>query len=333
MSVEVSDALSGIQTQSVGELPAPAGQPGVDGPVGAEPVAETAVGDVQQPAPAEQIVDHQQPDAQDKRSPGYRFSQLTADRNKAQQEAAYWRGVAEAFQRGQAPGAPQNAVAAPEAPQPPSAPNPTLYEYGEVDPRYLADLAKHHGREEAAALFREQQEKAEADARARAEAARHNEGLTRFKTVVDETRSAGFEAGAEVLRAVAADTQTADLIATSSHPAHLAEWLGRNPDYFNDIVAADSIAERARLVERAAVHVSTYVEARRRQASARPTPSTAQPAPAPQPAPAAAPAPATPGLTATTGVQGRGGAVPFNPDTAAFSDLEARFRSLHTRSR
>jgi len=331
MSVDMSDALAGIQTQAVGELPQAAGQPPVDGPADASQSAETTAGDAQQTAPAQTPADQTQTETVDKRSPSFRFSELTAARNKAQEEAAYWRGVAEAMRQGQAPAPAQNAPTAPEPAAPPAAPDPSKYEYGEVDPRYLRDMSMHAAREATAEVFRSQAEAREAEERAKVQKAQFETGFERFKSVVQETQAAGFEAGAEVLRVVARDTQTADLLATSTYPAHLAEWLGRNPQYLNDVISTPNPIERARLIERADVHVSTYVDARRAAAN-RPTPPAAPAAPAPQPS--AAPTPAAPaGLTATTGIQGRGGAVPFNPDSASIGDLEARFRALHSRSR
>jgi len=71
-----------------------------------------------------------------------RFNNYSARTRKAEEEAAYWRGVAQGRQ-GQPEGSEQPGAAAPVVSGPPSLPDPTDYAQGIYDPAYVADHDKY----------------------------------------------------------------------------------------------------------------------------------------------------------------------------------------------
>jgi len=237
-----------------------------------------------------------------------RFGDLTKERNKAREEAAYWRGVAEAARNGQAP----KEQAAPQAPTAPKGPpDPKDYPQGQYDPRYTVDLAKHELRAEQEA-DRERQSTAEREAAVHREM---EEGRARVESVIERAASIADEnpdlAGAEgVLRLALVpldrggiSRHTADLITTADNPLHVAEYFARKPDDLRGLRSLPPI-EQAKYIGK----LDAMIGANLKRAASQPAPT---PKPAPTPSPAAIPtAPAA------------GAPLQFNADTASFAEFE-----------
>lgn len=314
MSTETTPAATPTATPaSTPELqpsaaPAPAAATPPDGgatpaPTASQPPVE---GQPQPPAPAAPPSDPQQPSRVEKR-----FGDLTKQRNDAQAEAAYWRGVAEG--RGGTPPAPQPAT--PAAPAgPPDHNDAAKYPLGQFDPRYAADLAKHELRAE-----QEAERKAEAARTAQAETARTlEEGVQRWEGVVEEARNAGqgFENAESVLLARDVPRATMDLIVTAENKLHVAEYFGRKPEAKRALLSLPPI-EQARAIGRLDAIISGNLRAAGGAAPQSPPPP---PPAAPQPSPAPIP----------TAVQS-GPASSFNASTAAPADVDARLAELRAK--
>jgi hypothetical protein len=193
-------------------------QPGAtapaDGAASGEANPEAPAGEGASPAQPEQA---RQPDPNDKRSPQYRFGELTAQRNKAQEEAAYWRGVAEGrVQPGAATPPPQAA-----APQPP---DPANYPHKEFDPAYIRDAAVF----EAERRFEKRRD--EERVRDREQAAQQ-QGYERFRTVYDDIAAKGddFAPALEVLESRAVSRETKDILVSAEHPGYVAAYYADKP--------------------------------------------------------------------------------------------------------
>lgn len=243
-----------------------------------------------------------QPEA-DKRSPQYRFSKLTEQRNAAAAEAAYWRGQAEALQRA------TMAQAQPTQPQPtqpaaPAAPDPSNYAQGEFDPAYLRDIARHEAKLEAQELLR--QELAQRDEQAR-EQARLAEGRARFESAAARAQQEGLPEAADLLARV--PMPVADLITQAPNPHLVAAYFARRPDVLQGIANLPPM--------QAAMQVA-YIDAQITQAMQASAP--AQPA-------AQAPTPQQPPIQPTPQLSGRG-ADPFNAAAGSFNDFERYAKSL-----
>jgi hypothetical protein len=240
-----------------------------------------------------------------------RFSDLSRERNQALQEAAYWRGVAEAARTGQQP--PAQPQATPTPAQPSGPPNPADYPGKEYDPRYAADLAKHEIRMEQKA---EAERQAEADRQA-AENRAIAEGRTRWETVCQTARAAGegFENAETVLTSRNVPRSTMDLITTSDNPVHVAEYFGRKPDDLRAVLAMPPL-EQARAITRLDARISANLDRARAAAPASP------------PAPTPAPAPQQPSPVAIPTAPLAGAPPRFNPAQASPSDVDARLAEL-----
>ena len=76
-----------------------------------------------------------------------RFDELTAEKWDAKREADYWRGVAEGTIKRQPEQPQEDAAPAADAD---AGPDPADYEYGEADPKFIIEVAKHTTRMEIA---------------------------------------------------------------------------------------------------------------------------------------------------------------------------------------
>ena len=212
-----------------GELAAPA-EPVVNATSELPPAAHAAPADGGVAPEQQQAVD-EQPQAppappQQQSRKDVRFSDLTRERNSAREEAAYWRGIAEArAQNSPQPAAQQPEPAAEQDPRP----DPAAFEGGKFSEDYLEAVAAWNGRE----AFRQAQTKAaEAEAARAEEAKRKSEqdaGLERYNAARTEADKLGYHDGADLLDRL--PIAVVDDITDSDHPAHVAEWLARNPEH------------------------------------------------------------------------------------------------------
>lgn len=301
-----------MTTETPAPTPAPQPQASELQPNAAAPAAAPADGGApangegQEPAETPSQTPEQIAEAERKRhEKNQRFGDLTKERNKAREEAAYWRGVAEAARNGTRPPEPP-APQAPTAPAGPPDPKDTAkYPAGEFDARYAADLAKFELRQEQEAeRIRESARSAQEAARAEFEA-----GVARWQGVVEEAREAGegFENAEAVLNSTTIPARSMDLITSADNPVHVAEYFGRNPKELRDVLAMPPMRQ-ATLIAKLDHAISVNL------AKAKPAATPAQPAPAaPQPSPAAMPTP----------VNGAGAAASFDPNKASFEEYKA----------
>ena len=266
---------------------------------GAAPPHDGVAGNEQQP---EQVEQAQQPEQKPTRF-DRRISDLLRENRQKAEEAAYWRGKAEARNAG-IPQTPE--LAEPAKANPDAEPDPTAYALGEFDPAYIRDLARHTVR----------QERLEADRQAQ-EAAAFEAGKQRFFAAYEATLEAGFEAGAEFLVDIARERDLADAIAEAEDPGVAAQYIALNPADWQR-VSRMSPTQRAVQIDR----ITQTVRARLAQGSQQGR----------QNAPAApqnnAPAQPTPALQATPTISGRGAGPAFNPETASLLEFEQRLLAL-----
>jgi len=246
-----------------------------------------------------------------------RFSDLTRERNAAMEEAAYWRGVAEAKANGQKQ--PQQQGQQPAAAQsaPGGAPDPSdtnRYPGGEFDPQYMRDLARFEARQELQAVEAERARRREFEA-----------GMERYHAAIDAIDTEEFDGAptgqaAEALAHIARkDRSLCDIITASRNAAWIAEHFARFP---SDIPYALSLSpsDRGLLIGELSAKYGAYAAARPRQAPAQ----QQQAAPPPQASPASQ-------FTPPPQVVGRGPSPTFNPETASYEEYakaraEGRFQ-------
>lgn len=268
---------------------------------GAQPQAAQAPadGDAQQaegqaqPAeqPQEQPVESEEQKDKKRERFDRRFSDLSKQAREAREEAAYWRGVAEAARRG-GQAEPEPAQAAPAELV---APNPKDFPQGEYDPKYVAALAKHElrleQRAEAEAAAKREAEKAAREA-FQAGAQRLRQTLDKAEEAADGAQGQYFANAPLVLREAARTLPPAvvDLITEAENPIHVAELIGRGglKDDPLDLGKLKSLspAQAARKIAKLDAFVTL-----RLQAQAQPPKPATPPAPPPAPQPSPAPIP------------------------------------------
>lgn len=226
-----------------------------------------------------------------------RFSDLSRERNQAREEAAYWKGVAEAARAGQ----PQPA-AQPQAVQPSGPPDPESFPQGRYDPDYAIAMAEYRFEQK----LKTEKEAAATAEREAAEARTVQEGRARWEGVCEQAERAGqgFENALSVLESRDVRRPTMDLITTAEHPLHVAEYFGRKPDQLRALLDLP-IVEQARHIARLDVRISDNIRASQARQVETPAPVTA-----PTPSPAAMP-------TAPAG----GSAAPFDPNKGSMEDF------------
>jgi hypothetical protein len=231
-----------------------------------------------------------------------RYSDLSREKNEALQEAAYWRGVAEAKANGQQPAQPQQGQQPVQANTLPNGePNPDNYPAGEFDRDYIRALAAFEAKQIIASERNEQAQRVEFES-----------GKQRYQGAIAAAEAEGFEDGVRTLAQIArADRPTVDIITAAENPHWIGEHFARNPQ---DLQYAMSLppGPRAMFIGKLDARFSTYIAA----------------TPAPKAAPASQPAPANPqpAVTATPMVGGRSVAPPFDPNKGSMDDY-IRWRS------
>jgi len=226
-----------------------------------------------------------------------RYSDLTRERNAALEEAAYWRGVAEAKAQGQQPPAQPQGQPAQANALPNGAPNPDAYPAGEFDGQYIRDLARFEAKN---ILAEERQHEAQAR--------EFETGRERFSNAISLAEGEGFEDGARTLAQIArADRSTVDIITAAENPHWIGQHFAVNPQ---DLQYAMRLppAQRAMFIGKLDARFSAYI--------------AATPAPAPVKAPASQPAPVSQQPTPTPQLGGRG-VSHFNPETASYEEYRA----------
>lgn len=253
-------------------------------PADAEPVADSEVLETPEagddtgedtPAATDEGDGGEQP-AKPKKSAKERIDELTAARRQAERDAEFWR---------------EKALQQPQAPTPPAAaqkdeaePDPSKYEYGETDARFIADRATFHATKAARAEFEQQRQIMAAQQAVQAFNARAN---TAFPD--------GEPVGIRNLRQMATNGLVPDavgqIITHSEAGPQLANHLGSNP------VELDRIT-------RLPAHVQAYELAKIEARITAPQPKSVTTAPAPAPV--------------TRGASGRFETAPDTDDFAAF---------------
>lgn len=237
-----------------------------------------------------------------------RFSDLTKREREAREEAAYWRGVAET--RGQPP----RQEPAPVQPTQDADPKPVPANFGgEFSNEYLEALASWNGREavrqHVATTEAANAEKAKRDA---VEAAQQ-EGEKRWRDVKQQAAELKFDGGAKMLDRL--PIEVVDDITKRRNPAHLAEWLSRNPDFANELPHMEREERLEALWDLDRQIGAILADAKKKRDAQNAQPPASTPAPKPSPAP-------------TTTVNGHGAAPNFNPETAAFDEFEAHAKRV-----
>lgn len=240
-----------------------------------------------------------------------RISDLTRDRNTAREEAAYWRGIAEARQAGQT-----SQAAPPPPPQPVDLePSPDDFAGKEFDPKYLRAVAKWEGRQEVkraqeAMTVRQAEEAYEAEATRAFEA-----GRTRFiearqdAEIIEEQHPQYAGVVAQTLDNIARAEQPGtpgrlvDVLTQAENRAWVVAALATKPGLLNQVMALDPTS-RALAIGK----IDAQISANLRSAS---TAQAAQPKPAPS---------AIPPVQPTPMLNGKGAAPSINPDTASMQD-------------
>lgn len=259
------------------------------------------------------------------RKPQYRFNQMAADRNKAREEAAYWRGIAEAAQRG------QNAQPAPPAPAPaqPEAdpePNPNDFD-GEFGSQYLRAVARWEGRQEARKIRDDERKAADTERTQTQEREAIAAGQQRYHAAIEAVDSIAEEfpqyadAASKMFSALNVeagqrkDTSVLDALTATHNPQWVAAAIatemvtlddGREiprHQYFRSLSRTEQVLEIGRLDWRIAQTLRQSDQPAK--PAAKPPAATATPN-APAPPPQAQPATAT--------LNGRGAVLSFNPN-------------------
>ena len=246
------------------------------------------------------------------------ISDLTRDRNTAREEAAYWRGIAEASRN-----AGQTSQAAPPPPPQPVdlEPSPDDFAGKEFDPKYLRAVAQWEGRQEVkraqeAMTARQAAEAKEAEATKAFEA-----GRARFiearqdAEAIEEAHPQYAGVVAQTLDNIARAEQPGtpgrlvDVLTQAENRAWVVAALATKPGLLNQVMALDPTS-RALAIGKIDAQISANLRSS----------STAQAA-QPKPAAAAQPAPsAIPPVQPTPMLNGKGAAPSINPDTASMQD-------------
>lgn len=279
------------------ELQPAAGAPPVDGGAADPnaPPAEVSEGEGGQPDSSQAKPQH--------RTAQYRFSELQRVA-KAEAEAAYWRGKAEALQEaGIQPTQPNAAPATPSGP-----PDPTdraRYPLGDLDPQYMRDMIAHGVREEL-----------EAKAKAEREQSVQAQAVERIRAAVEAVSAPGYEDAHAFLHSIPeAHAPFLHDICETSNPPLLSLYLARQSDQARQIAALPQAQRRIVLGE-----IVGELNARARTRSASPPPPPAAPS-------SGAGAPNTPtNLAPTPAVSGAGGRPVADPSTMSQAEYE-RWRS------
>lgn len=267
----------------------------------------------------EQTAQPQQPSRKD-----MRFADLTKERNKAREEAAYWRGIAEAARMGQNAPKPPSSEAPPAAPADPE-PDPAAFAGKEWDPAYLREVARWEGRQEARRLAEETKQSQARETEAQAAHREFEEGRQRF---IEARDIQAREIEEQFPQYAGAVTETLDNIARMEPP--------RTPGRLIDIVTlaenpawvAAALATKSGLLqqiaglspERRALAIGK-IDA---QISANLANAQTAPRPAPTPAPSAAAAPSNPNPAPTPPptINGRGAVPSIDPNKANMDDYK-----------
>jgi hypothetical protein len=210
-----------------------------------------------------------------------RIDELTRARREAEREAAHWRRIAQ-------DGAPRQQEQ-PAQPKAAEEPNPADYQYGEADPRYIRELARHEARQE----FAEQAK------------ARDRDTHVRSVEQTWQSRQAAFAKDHPDFHEVfdrdwPCSPAMADAIKTSDDGAAVAYHLAQNPDEARRIAALTPLAQVRELGRLEAKLTSS--------ATSTPQPKIISTAPdlAPQ-------------------VRGAGGKFKIAPDTSDFAAFEKQY--------
>jgi len=207
-----------------------------------------------------------------------RYGELTAQRNQAREEAAYYRGQLEALQRARASAVWEPSAAAPPPPPPaPPDPNDTAkYPAGEFDTKYLRDLARYEARQEYEDRTREDRERQQTEA---AEAAE----FERYRAVFEDAQSRGLEGAVRVLSIPDADLQRS-LARAESGPV-LAEYFARRPDALTAVQRIPPGLDRAMAIARIDAMIVQGQRQLQAQRASPPAPVPPPPPPTPTPVP------------------------------------------------
>jgi len=213
-----------------------------------------------------------QPEPKPKKTAQDRINEVTAARREAERERDYWRNAAM-----------QAAPAAPEKPRD-AAPNPDDYALGDVDVRYVTDVAKYEAKAEVRAEYQ-----------AREESQRRAFQVSTFDDKVAQIFPDGEPDGLVSLRSLPAlRGEISDVILSSEKGPLLADHLGDNPAIL-------------RRLESLPAHMIGFELAKIESSLGQPAPSpnrvTNAPAPAPKP-------------------RGSGGQFAVAPDTNDFAAFE-----------
>ena len=255
-----------------------------------------------------------------------RFSDLTRERNRAIEEAAYWRGVAEAS-RGQnaRPDAVQEAPQQPQQPSDPE-PNPADFVGKEYDPAYLKAIARWEGRQEVKAATQAAKTEAAREAEERVAYQRFEEGRTRFVEARQNAEAIEEQypnyAGAvvsmfdEIARAEPPGTpnRLIDVITQSENPEWVVAALRTKDGLRQQIYSLDPVS-RALAIGRIDAQISANLRASAQAAR-----------PASQSAKAPASSAQQTQVTPPAQVNGRGASPSFDPNKGSVDDY-VRWRS------
>jgi len=295
------------------ELPNGAAAAPVDGAVvAAEPQ--------QAQEPAQAADDDDTGETPKHRKASYRFSELSRQLRSKAEEAAYWRGIAEARANGQAPPQAQPQPHQPVADADPE-PSPASYAGKEFDPAYLREVAAWAGRQEARKLQEQSQKDREAATARSAEERAHQEGLNRFMGARDE--AAELEETNPQLTGVVVDTldriaraeppgtpgRLIDVVTKADNKGWVAAALATKPGLLQQIQALDPIA-RALAIGKIDAQISANLAS-----SARAQPAASPPV---QPAPVAPSN--SPALAQPPQLNGGGASVSYDPNKGSMDD-------------
>jgi hypothetical protein len=253
------------------------------------------------------------------RKASYRFSEMSKQLREAEKQAAYYRGLADAAQRGQ--NAPAPPIEATPVAQADPEPDPAKYAGKDFDPAYLRDVARWEGRQEAKRLHEElkasQTRETEAQARERA----FEEGRQRFMEArevqaraIEEQHPqyAGVvtEALDDIARMEPPNTpgRLIDVVTLTENPGWVAAALATKPELRRQILALPP-ERRALAIGKIDAQISANLAAAQ----------SAQPQAPQAPAPSA-PVQASPAPTPPPVVNGRGAAPSIDLNKADMND-------------
>jgi hypothetical protein len=215
-----------------------------------------------------------------KKSPQERINEVTKARREAERERDYWRDLATQSRPAPQPQAQQ--------PQDDGEPDPSAYEHGELDARFIRDHATYHARK----AFREEQANLTRQTRVQT-------AIQTFEQRAEDLFPDGEPEGLERFRSlptVAPAIQ--EVIMDSEIGPKLADYLGSHTRELNRISALTPLQQAREL---------TKLELKLASPPA-PTPKTATDAPAPTPQ-----------------VRGAGGRFTVAPDTDDFAAFEKQY--------